>query len=357
MTKKIILSVFLVLMVVPLHAQGSSSVKQAKTAELNTLLKSKGWTISDIAKYIPYNIAMVDASFNLWLKTKDIVFYKTIGGQSQAVMPADIDGNIKAGYKNEVAIDIPAGYFNAWRDFFAGRCRQHGSAEYILKDYQEGKISFIDCISRIKTSEDIKSYTAYMRDFVLYVTKKESNAWNSLYISLGDISKKNKKIGLCFAAMLCRTTNEPAKWIAVCKQMPSNKYYYGCGDEAYKAYQDYNTQSGINPVKGEYGGCLSGINTYIDGRIVMRNNNISIPITSLKRVEKESYCLDKYKGQDYTFLYNPKGNHLYGFLKKKGDHDYKLQPCTPTLWGQMKNIRELSSLTFALVIRSIMKER
>lgn len=75
MTKKIILSVFLVLMVVPLHAQGSSSVKQAKTAELNTLLKSKGWTISDIAKYIPYNIAMVDASFNLWLKTKDIVFY------------------------------------------------------------------------------------------------------------------------------------------------------------------------------------------------------------------------------------------------------------------------------------------
>lgn len=59
-----------------IKAQNASSVKSAKTAELNALLKTKKWSISDIAGFIPYDISMVDASFNTWLKSKEIVFIK-----------------------------------------------------------------------------------------------------------------------------------------------------------------------------------------------------------------------------------------------------------------------------------------
>lgn len=34
-------------------AQNASSVKSAKTVELNALLKTKKWSISDIARFIP----------------------------------------------------------------------------------------------------------------------------------------------------------------------------------------------------------------------------------------------------------------------------------------------------------------
>lgn len=59
-----------------IKAQNASSIKSTKTAELNALLKTKKWTISDIARFIPYDISMVDASFNTWLKSKEIVFIK-----------------------------------------------------------------------------------------------------------------------------------------------------------------------------------------------------------------------------------------------------------------------------------------
>lgn len=331
--KYIFITVCLVFIASSLWAQGGPSAKQDKIKELNTLLKSKGWTISDIARYIPYNIVMVDASFNSWLKTKEIVFYKSSDGQNRAVMPSDVDSNIKAGYKDEITLDLPDGYLNTWKEFFAERCRKHGTAEYILKDYQDGKLSFDNCINQIKAAEDINSYSAYMQDFVLYAIQKEPQVWKSLYASLSDISKKSKKVGLCLAAMLCRTTNDPAKWITIWKQVPVNKFYYGCGEETYKSFKSYDIRNGINKTKGEYGGCLSGINTYFDGRVAMRSDSITLPINTLKYVEKETYCLDKYKNQGYTFLYNPKGDCLYGFLMKKDDTYYKLQPTNPTLWG------------------------
>lgn len=327
MNKKIIiLSVCLALIVVPLRAQGGSGIKQAKTAELNALLKTKGWTLSDIAKYIPYNIVTVDVAFNSWFKAKDIVFYKTTNGQLRAIMPTDADGNTRADYKEKVGVNVPVGYFDAWKKFFADRCRQHGSAEYVLSDYQHGRLSLTDCISQMKASEDPKSYIAYMRNFVLYAIKKDAGAWNCLYAALGDVFKKNDKTGICLAAMLCRTTDDTKKWIAVWKQIPVNKYYYGCNDETYKTFGS----SSIDAVKGEYGGCLSGINTYFDGRVVMRSDNAAISTSELKSVESR---LDVYKGQGYTFLYSPKGENLYGFLKKKGTPFHLMQVSDPILWG------------------------
>jgi hypothetical protein len=76
-------------------AQNASSVKSAKTVELNALLKTKKWSISDIARYIPYNISMVDASFNTWLKSREIVFYKEVNGQKKLVLPEEVDKELK----------------------------------------------------------------------------------------------------------------------------------------------------------------------------------------------------------------------------------------------------------------------
>lgn len=328
--KIILLSVCLALMAVPLRAQGGSSAKQAKAAELNALLKTKGWTLSDIAKYIPYDIVTVDAAFNSWCKVKNIVFYKTVNGQLSAVMPGDADGSTRADYKEKVNVEVPAGYFDAWKKFFADRCRQHGTAEYVLSDYQQGRLSLADCISRMKALDDTQGNAAYMRDFVLYAVKKDPGAWDSLYAALGDVFRKSSKAGICLAAMLCRTTSDTKKWTAVWKLAPVSKYYYGCDDETYKTFAGYSAQTGINPVKGEYGGCLSGINTYFDGRVVMRNDNAAISTSELKSVENR---LDVYKGQGYTFLYSPKGDNLYGFLKKKGTPFHLMKVTDPILWG------------------------
>lgn len=55
----------------------------------------------------------------------------------------------------------------------------------------------------------------------------------------------------------------------------------------------------IEPInyKDEYGGCLSGINLYLDGRVIMRRTNANIPIATLHSVQEETDCLSAYKGQ------------------------------------------------------------
>lgn len=98
-------------------AQNASSVKSAKTVELNALLKTKKWSISDIARYIPYNISMVDASFNTWLKSKEIVFYKEVNGQKKLVLPEEVDNELKADYKDKLGVETPANYFSEWKNF------------------------------------------------------------------------------------------------------------------------------------------------------------------------------------------------------------------------------------------------
>lgn len=105
----------------------------------------------------------------------------------------------------------------------------------------------------------------------------------------------------------------------------------------------------IEPInyKDEYGGCLSGINLYLDGRVIMRRTNANIPIATLHSVQEETDCLSAYKGQDYTFLYNPNGENLYGFLQEKGGCYLKLKPVKPTLWSA--NTKRLSSEQFELV--------
>lgn len=70
----ILIICFVLFSCMTIKAQNASSIKSTKTAELNALLKTKKWTISDIARFIPYDISMVDASFNTWLKSKEIVF-------------------------------------------------------------------------------------------------------------------------------------------------------------------------------------------------------------------------------------------------------------------------------------------
>lgn len=95
-----------------IKAQNASSVKSAKTAELNALLKTKKWSISDIAGFIPYDISMVDASFNTWLKSKEIVFYKEVNGQKKLVLPEEVDNDLKADYKDKLGVETPANYFS-----------------------------------------------------------------------------------------------------------------------------------------------------------------------------------------------------------------------------------------------------
>ena len=122
-------------------AQNASSVKSAKTVELNALLKTKKWSISDIARYIPYNISMVDASFNTWLKSKEIVFYKEVNGQKKLVLPEEVDNELKADYKDKLGVETPTNYFSEWKNFFAKRCYAHGTAEYVLAKYQNKEIT------------------------------------------------------------------------------------------------------------------------------------------------------------------------------------------------------------------------
>ena len=163
-----------------IKAQNASSVKSAKIVELNALLKTKEWTISDIARYIPYDISMVDASFNTWLKSKEIVFYKEVNGQKKLVFPEEVDNDLKAEYKDKLVVEAPANYFSEWKSFFAKRCYAHGTAEYVLAKYQNKEITLKECIDKLKNAEDQKSYVSYMKSFVFYAMQQEPTAWDDL---------------------------------------------------------------------------------------------------------------------------------------------------------------------------------
>lgn len=335
---KFLTSCFALLASTMLMAQNTTTIKSTKTAELNTLLKTKGWTLSDIARFVPYDISMVDASFNSWLKSKDIVFYKEDNGQKKAILPEEIDKTTKADYKDKLGIEIPSNYFNIWKEFFAKRCYNHGTAEYVMEKYQNKEISLKECIEKIKTAEDQKSYIAYMKSFVFYALQQEPTAWDDLNTALKDIIVKNKKTGTCLAFMLCRTNNDPKSWISIIKQVPkTNKFFYGCADDTFR---DDDTIVGtalnkIEPTKGkdEFGSCLSGVNLYPDGRVIMRRKNANLPTSALRSVEEQTECLSKYAGQEYSFLYTPNGENLFGYLQEKGALYYKLQPNKPTLWS------------------------
>ena len=335
-----------------IKAQNASSVKSAKTAELNALLKTKKWTISDIARFIPYDISMVDASFNTWLKSKEIVFYKEVNGQKKLVLPEEVDNDLKADYKDKLGVETPANYFSEWKNFFAKRCYAHGTAEYVLAKYQNKEITLKECIDKLKNAEDQKSYVSYMKSFVFYAMQQEPTAWDDLNGALKDVIAKNKKTGTCLAFMLCRTNSNPKQWVAIIKQVPKpSKFYNGSGDDSFREDATIMTTAldKIEPInyKDEYGGCLSGINLYLDGRVIMRRTNANIPIATLHSVQEETDCLSAYKGQEYTFLYNPNGENLYGFLQEKGGCYLKLKPVKPTLWSA--NTKRLSSEQFELV--------
>lgn len=315
-----------------------ASVKSLKTSELNALLKTKTWTISDIARFIPYDISMVDASFNSWLKSKDIVFYKEVNGQKKAILPEDIDNSVKAGYNDKLGLEIPNNYFTTWKDFFAKRCYAHGTAEYVMAKYQNREISLKECIEKMKNSDAPKSYIAYMKSFVFYALQQEPTAWEDLSAILKDIIAKDKKTGTCLAFILCRTNNAPQQWIRIIKQVPkTNKFFYGCADDSFRKDNDIMSTAlkTIEPEKEEkeYGGCLAGVNLYPDGRVIMRRTNANLPTSTLRSIKEQSECLSKYDEQEYSFLYNPNGENLYGYLQEKGALYYKLQPNRPTIWG------------------------
>ena len=152
--------------------------------------------------------------------------------------------------------------------------------------------------------------------------------------------------------MLCRTNSDPKQWVSIIKQVPRpSKFYNGSSDDSFREDATIMTTAlnKIEPInyKDEYGGCLSGINLYLDGRVIMRRTNANIPIATLHSVQEETDCLSAYKGQEYTFLYNPNGENLYGFLQEKGGCYLKLKPVKPTLWSA--NTKRLSSEQFELV--------
>lgn len=191
-----------------------------------------------------------------------------------------------------------------------------------------------------------------MKSFVFYAMQQEPTAWDDFNGALKDVIAKNKKTGTCLAFMLCRTNSDPKQWVSIIKQVPRpSKFYNGSSDDSFREDAKIMTTAldKIEPInyKDEYGGCLSGINLYLDGRVIMRRTNANIPIATLYSVQEETDCLSAYKGQEYTFLYNPNGENLYGFLQEKGGCYLKLKPVKPTLWSA--NTKRLASEQFELV--------
>ena len=112
--------------------------------------------------------------------------------------------------------------------------------------------------------------------------QQEPTAWDDLNGALKDVIAKNKKTGTCLAFMLCRTNSNPKQWVSIIKQVPRpSKFYNGSSDDSFREDATIMTTAlnKIEPInyKDEYGGCLSGINLYLDGRVTVSYTHLTLP--------------------------------------------------------------------------------
>lgn len=318
----IILALSIFCLTPPLAAQNSDGLRQQKEQELKAVLKSKNKTMSDIAKFIPYNIPLVNRSFYEWTKDK-VVFYRVVGSNLVAVKPNEIGENIKADYAKNVTLRLPESYFQECQSFFEQRCYDQNDGEAVMNRFFHSQISLGTCLEKFGKAENTVSYVPYIQELVLKSVKDDGNSWQqlfSLYQSLPDNATKAKT---SLGAMLCRTTPEVKKWVAVLKLFPRAKtFYYGGGDENY--IKDKSILDGEAPLPGKssdtYGGCLSGFVLYPDGRIIMRRTTDFCQYSQRiqSQLELLTNAITPYNGQGFTFMYSPSKQICLGLLIDEG---------------------------------------
>lgn len=347
----IILAAAMLWLCPPAMAQNKDSgLRQQKEQELKAVLRNKDKTMSDIAKFIPYDIPLVNRSFYEWTKQK-VVFYKDGGNGKVPVEPGDIDGNIKADYEKNLTLQLPESYFEKWHSYFDQLCYDSNEGQAVMDRFFRSQIDLGTCLEKFGRAENTSSYVQYIKRLVFTALNTDRGNWQKLFDFYQGL--KDSKAKTCLGAMLCRTTPEVKKWVAVMKLFPHAKaYYYGAEDESYASDKDILGGATVPDDKSHdaYGGCLSGFVLYPDGRIIMRRTADECEYSERMKQQTDALMdvLNVYLGQDYTFMYDPKGEILLGLLKIKGSSVYyqgKVQK--PVLWKS--TVKHVPSETFDLV--------
>lgn len=336
----------------PILAQNNDNgLRQQKEQELKTVLRSKDKKMADIARFIPYDIPLVDRSFYEWTKDR-VVFYKDGEGGKVAVTPDEIDKNIKADYARNLTLQLPDSYFEEWHSYFNQRCYDRNEGAAVTDRYFRSQIDLGTCLERFSKAENTAGWVPYIKRLVFTALKADRSNWQQLFNTYQSLPDRASKARTCLGAMLCRTTSEVKKWVAVMKLFPRAKaFYYGAEDESYANDNDILDGDAVldDKTSDTYGGCLSGFILYPDGRIIMRrtvdgceySERMQAQINALRDV------LTDYLGQGYTFMYDPKGEVLFGLLKKKDTSQAEGKVLNPVVWKS--TVRHVPGETFDLV--------
>ena len=137
------------------------------------------------------------------------------------------------------------------------------------------------------------------------------NHQRSIPILLG----KNDKIATCIGYLLCQSGRDPKEWYEIIKQLPVSKKFYAQKEEY-----------GSNSEDTIYGGCLSNIILFTDGRVVI----LDIPEADIDNYDNlasltsrmPEFIDDFYSGSKQAFLYDPSGKCMLGYFKEKGTEIY-----------------------------------
>lgn len=126
---------------------------------------------------------------------------------------------------------------------------------------------------------------------------------------------KNDKIATCIGYLLCQSGRDPKEWYEIIKQLPVSKKFYAQKEEY-----------GSNSEDTIYGGCLSNIILFTDGRVVI----LDIPEADIDNYDNlasltsrmPEFVNDFYNNNKQAFLYDPSGKCMLGYFKEKGTEIY-----------------------------------
>ena len=301
------------------------TTRQQKEQELKTVLANKTKTMSDFARFIPYNFPIINRSFYKWMK-KGVVFYKERGTSLVPVLPTELDETVKADYEANLSLHPSNDYFEKWKKFFEERCYAQCEGEAVVERYLNKKIDLNTCLAKFKTAGYPDGYTSVMQPLVFNALRQDRNNWYVLYDVYKNMSSVQSKSVIALGAMLCRTSNEVKQWIAVLSIIPKpKKFYEAVSVESYLNDADMLDMNYPLPTASsdEYGGCLSGFIIYTDGTVVMRRTRKNCPTYDnlqkpIEVVESDKVGCKDFLGQGFTFMYLPEGKAYLGHLKREG---------------------------------------
>lgn len=167
---------------------------------------------------------------------------------------------------------------------------------------QKELTNFLD---ELKNSSNPERYVPQIKDKISPYLKGPG-ARNNIKETFQFFTQKNSRVATCLGYLLCKSSKKPQEWYDIIKQIPTQQKFY-----SYGKYRDNDY----------YGGCLENVILFSDGRAAL----LEMPDVEIDSYDNLSsltsrmpqFINDFYNEHKQTFLYNPSGNCLFGYLKEK----------------------------------------